>query len=169
MPRFILPALAALSLTGCAAEAEESPAPALELTGRVVDAADILSSDFEAEMTERLAALEDDTRVQMVVATTPNLNGREIDAYSLELANNWGIGDSERNDGLLILVAPNERKVRIEIGRGLEKTVTNEEASVIIEDAILPYFRESDYRLGIEKGVEGLVREVSPLTMEKAA
>jgi len=166
---------AALLLAGCAVEtgAPEvevfADAPALELTGRVVDAAGIFSPDFETEMKVKLAALEDETGVQLVVATTPDLGGQTIAAYSFDLANGWGIGSAERDDGLLLLVAPNERRVRIEVGLGLEASVRDEEAAVIIREDIIPHFRDSDYESGVAAGVDSLIDEVTPYELKEAA
>lgn len=164
-------ACAVLLVTGCSAGAEEPAAPeaALELTGRVVDAADILSDPFETEMTDRLEQLEGDTGVQLVIATTPGLDGRDIADYSLDLARAWGLGDAERDDGLLLLVAPNDRKVRIDVGYGLEASVKDEEAARILQSSVLPRFREGDYEAGIAGGVDGLVREVTPYQTKEAA
>ena len=163
--------MAAHLTMGCAAAAEE-PAiepPALELTGRVVDAADILSPEFEAQLTEKLSMLEQDTLVQLVVATTPDLEGRDISDYSLELARAWRLGSAERNDGLMLLVAPNERTVRIEVGRGLEASVKDEEAGEIIRRDMIPQFRNSEFEAGIDAGVDSLVSEVTPHHQEEAA
>lgn len=171
MLRIVLAGSAALLIWGCAAEAEEPAigAPALELTGRVVDAADILSPAFEAELTAKLATLEEDTKVQLVVATTPDLGGRAIEDYALDLASAWEVGDAQRDDGLLVLVAPTDRKVRIEVGYGLEASVRDEDAAAIIRDTIIPSFRKGDYAKGIEAGVDGLIREVTPVPMKDAA
>ncbi|MEO0906145.1 MAG: TPM domain-containing protein [Pseudomonadota bacterium] len=165
--------LAALLLTGCAAEAEapataQAAPPALELSGRVVDAAKI-TDPKEADLTRTLETLEKDTGVQMVVATTPSLNGRTITDYSLDLANSWGLGNAERDDGLLLLVAPTERHVRIEVGYGLEASVRDEEASFIIRNEILPHFRSGEYETGITAAVDALIREVTPYELKEAA
>jgi len=169
--RFAVTCIAACLIAGCAAGAEvaEAPEPALALTGRVVDAADILSDAFERDLTADLAQLEEDTLVQLVVATTPGLEGRTIEGYALELGNAWGLGDAQRNDGLLILVAPNERLVRIEVGLGLEEAIRDEEAKIIIDSSIIPHFRKGGFEAGIAAGVEALAREVSHLPMEQAA
>jgi uncharacterized protein len=170
--RSLLPVLAALLATACTAEAQDDAAaatPALALTGRVVDAAGILSPESEQRLTARLARLEKETLVQLVVATTPDLEGRTIEAYALDLANGWGLGHAKRNDGLLLLVAPRNRKVRIEVGRGLEASVRDEDAAVIIDKGMIPYFRNGDFEGGIEAGVEGLAREVTPIVMKEAA
>ena len=175
--RSALAGFAALLMTSCAAEAEQpaaseaiaSTAPALELTGRVVDRADIIGAEAEQRLTARLAAIESETGVQLVIATTPDLAGRAIDAYSFDLANAWGIGDANRDDGLLLLVAPNERQVRIDVGSGLEASVRDEEAASIIYEAILPEFRKGDFESGIANGVERLAIEVAPAAAKEAA
>lgn len=171
MVRLVFALSAALALSACAAEAGAPPdePAALELTGRVVDAAEILTPAFEARLTDTLADLETDTKVQMIVATTPDLKGEDIADYSLALGNAWGIGDAQRNDGLMLVVAPNERRVRIEVGLGLEDTVTNKEAAQIIEKDILPYFRLGQFEKGVMKGVEGLSREIAPTELKEAA
>lgn len=164
-----------LLAAGCAAESGPSATaqgrkePALELTGRVIDAASILSEDFEGQLTAKLAQLEEETKVQLVVATTPDLMQQDIASYSLDLARGWGLGDAELNNGLLLLVAPNERQMRIEVGRGLEASVKDEEAAQIIREHIVPEFRESNYEAGIDAGVDQLVREVTPIEMKEAA
>lgn len=156
-----------------AAEVEETElpprTPALELTGKVVDAADLFDAQYEDDLARKLGRLEQDTRVQFVVATTPDLKGQAIAVYSLELANAWGIGSIERDDGLLLLVAPNERKVRIEVGYGLEASVKDEEAAQIIADDILPHFRKGDFKAGVREGVDSLIREVTPVELKEAA
>jgi uncharacterized protein len=169
--RICLSGGASLLLASCAAGAEvpAGDAPSLELTGRVVDAADILPAAYEARLSDTLKSIKDETSVQLVVATTPDLKGETIDDYSLKLANDWGIGNAERNDGLMILVAPRERKVRIEVGRGLETAVTDGEAKRIIECDMIPHFRAGDYIRALDAGVAGLKAEIKPLANRKAA
>ena len=156
-------ALAIIVAPAAACEASPSPAPAkaaaaLELTGRVVDAANILPPDVEASLDRRLAAIQRDTKAQVVVASTPDLQGMEISDYSVQLARAWGIGDARRHDGVLVLVAPAERKVRIEVGYGLEKTVKDERCARIIQDEMLPRFREGELAAGTVAGVAGIER-----------
>ncbi len=160
-----------LLATACVAEAPpaERAQPALDLTGRVVDTAQILTPDFEKSMTATLSKLEADTQVQLIVATTPDLLGEDIAAYSLRLANIWGIGSEERDDGLMMLVAPNEQRVRIEVGYGLEASVKDEEAAEIIATQMIPRFRENDFEGGIAAGVDQLIEEVTPFKMKEAA
>lgn len=164
--------LAALALAGCdgtqpatankIAAVGAAPAPALRLAGRVTDAADVLPPAAEAALTERLAALERRTRHQMVVVTVPSLGGREIDDYTIELARRWGIGRRGANDGVVVLLAPNEMKVRIEVGLGLETTLTNALCREIIDRVMLPRFRAGDLAGGIEAGVAALVERLDP-------
>ena len=171
----ILSGLAALLLVGCSAEAPASEAPAsevdpaaLELTGRVVDAADVLGAEVEADLTERLQQLEADSGVQLVVVSTPSLGGKDVADYTLALGNRWGIGDADRKDGLILLVAPNDQKARIEVGIGLTEIVTNEEAQHIMDTILLPEFARGQYEIGLRDGTEALASEVAPLQMEAA-
>ena len=162
-------ALAASPVAACRAEApaEAAVTAPLALTGRVVDAAGILTAAQEAEITTLLTALERDTRVQFVVASTPNLEGEDIKTYSLRLANGWGLGDRERNDGLLLLVAPNDRKVRISTGLGLEKQLTDADCEEIVAQ-MLPLYQTGDLAGGtlsgarlLDSAVRAKVRTVS--------
>lgn len=124
------------------------------LTGRVVDAANIIPDDVEASLSVKLAELETKTTDQMVVVTLPSLQGYDIADYGYQLGRHWQIGQKDRNNGVLLIVAPEERTVRFEVGYGLEGTLTDAYTRVIIENAILPRFRENDYAGGIERGVE---------------
>ena len=108
------------------------------LTGRVVDDAQILSPDVERDLTDKLESLETTTGRQLVVATVPSLQGYPIEDYGYQLGRAWGIGEKDKDTGAILLVAPNERKVRIEVGYGLEPVMTDALSSVIIQSAILP-------------------------------
>jgi uncharacterized protein len=139
-----------------------------ELTGRVVENADILTPEAEAALTAKLAALETQTQRQLVVATVPDLQGYDISDYGYQLGRAWGLGDAERNDGALLLVAPNDRKVRIEVGYGLEGYLTDALSALIIQNAILPRFRENDYPGGIMAGTDAIIAQLQ-LPPEEAA
>ena len=139
-----------------------------ELTGRVVDNADILTPEAEAALTAKLAALETQTQRQLVVATVADLQGYDISDYGYQLGRAWGLGDAERNDGALLLVAPNDRKVRIEVGYGLEGYLTDALSAMIIQNAILPRFRENDYPGGIMAGTDAIIAQLQ-LPPEEAA
>lgn len=138
------------------------------LTGRVVDGADILSPAEEAALTGKLAALESQTTDQLVVVTVASLNGYEIADYGYQLGRSWGIGQKEANNGALLIVAPNDRKVRIEVGYGLEGVLTDAYSSIVIRNDILPYFRENNFYGGIDKGVDALIYQMT-LDPEDAA
>lgn len=131
-----------------------------QLTGRVVDNANLLSPADEAALTTKLEALEQASSRQLVVATVPDLQGYPIEDYGYRLGRTWGIGQSEANNGTILLVAPNERKVRIEVGYGLEPILTDALSSLIIQNAILPRFREDDYAGGINAGAEAIMEQL---------
>lgn len=126
------------------------------LTGRVVDQANLLSPEKEAELTERLAALERDTTDQLVVVTVPDLQGHDIADYGYRLGRHWAIGQADKDNGVLLIVAPTERKVRIEVGYGLEGVLPDALAALIIHDRILPAFRVGGFERGISEGVAAI-------------
>lgn len=126
------------------------------LTGRVVDEADLLSPETEAALETRLAQLETDTSDQLVVVTVRSLQDLEIEDYGYRLGRAWGIGQSETDNGVLLIVAPVERRVRIEVGYGLEPILTDAWSALTIHDDILPRFREGAYEAGIVAGVEAI-------------
>jgi uncharacterized protein len=150
-------ALLLLPLAAACSRGETVSEPAMELTGRVVDAANLLSPETEARLEKRLATVERELGPQLVVATTPSLGEKKIEDYSLDLARAWRIGDAKRNDGLFLLVAPNERKVRIEVGYGLENTFTNAVADELLRKHILPSFKTGNFAAGIEQGVDRMI------------
>lgn len=128
------------------------------LSGRVVDAANILSPDVETALAVKLAELETRTTDQFVVVTLPSLGGYDIADYGYQLGRAWEIGQKGKNNGLLLIVAPSERAVRFEVGYGLEGTMTDALTRVIIENAILPRFRANDYPGGITRGVDDAIQ-----------
>ena len=131
------------------------------LTGRVVDDAGILSPQAEAQLTQELANLETQTGRQLVVATLPDLQGYEIEDYGYQLLRTWGIGSKERNDGAILIVAPSERKVRIEVGYGLEPVLTDALSSLIINQRIIPAFKEGRLEEGVVDGTQAIVQQLS--------
>lgn len=126
------------------------------LTGRVVDEARLLSPADVAELTSTLAELESRSSDQIVVYTTRSLQGYEIEDFGYRLGRFWKIGQAPINNGIVLIVAPNERKVRIEVGRGLEPQMTDLMSKLIIENAILPGFRRGDFAGGIKAGVRDI-------------
>src|SRR5581483_4410801 len=131
------------------------------LTGRVVDEANILDGTTRSSLTQKLADLETKTTTQLVVVTLNSLQGTTIEDFGYQLGRNWGIGQKGVNNGALLIVAPTERKVRIEVGYGLEGTLTDAISKLIIENAILPRFRAGDFPGGISRGVDDLVQVLS--------
>ena len=145
-----------LFLLATPAAAQQFP----KLSGRVVDAANLLSPADEAALTGKLQALEQASSRQLVVATISDLQGYPIEDYGYRLGRAWGIGQSEANNGTILLVAPNERKVRIEVGYGLEPILTDALSSIIIREQILPRFRADDYPGGINAGADAIIQQL---------
>src|SRR5580704_17057106 len=131
------------------------------LTGRVVDNANILSGATKSDLDSKLAALEAKTSRQLVVVTIPSLQGYEISDYGYQLGRAWGIGQAKLNNGVLLIVAPTEHKVRIEVGYGLEPILTDALSEVIIQNAMLPNFRKGEYNTGVEQGADALIQQLS--------
>jgi uncharacterized protein len=144
----------ALAVTLAAvAAAAEFPA----LTGRVVDAAGILSAGTEAALTRQLEAHDRATGQQIVVATVKDLGGLDIQDYGYQLGRHWQIGGKEHDTGVVLVVAPTLRKVRIDVGYGLEGDLTDAVSSNIIQTRILPEFRKGDMDAGVRAGVDAII------------
>lgn len=127
------------------------------LTGRVVDQANILSSTTERQLDSLLAQHERATSNQVVVVTLDSLQGYGIAQYGYQLGRHWAIGQQGRDNGVLLIVAPNERKVRIEVGYGLEGTLTDALSKNIIESEITPRFKQGDMGGGILAGTRAIL------------
>ena len=131
------------------------------LTGRVVDQAVLMTAQSRSELEAKLKNLENKSGIQLVVATVKSLEGSDIETYANQLFRNWRLGEAKKNNGVLLLVAPNEHKVRIEVGYGLEGTLTDALSSVIISSAMVPRFKANDFSGGIERGVDGIISVLS--------
>src|SRR5271169_137479 len=131
------------------------------LSGRVVDQANIMSPVTRSDVEAKAKDLEDKSGIQLVVATVKSLQGGDIETYANQLFRNWKLGEARKNNGVLLLVAPTEHKVRIEVGYGLEGTLTDALSSVIISSAIVPRFKANDYTGGVERGVDGIISVLS--------
>lgn len=152
--------LACAMLVACGAG--NNPAKADDLpNGPVSDLADILPAETEARLDRDLREYWDSTGNALVVATVTTLGGRSIDKVSLETARRWGIGDAETKRGLMIMVAPNERSVRIEVSCGLENVITDERAAAIIQEVMIPIYKRGDMAGGTVAGAEALIRATS--------
>ena len=127
------------------------------LTGRVVDRANIIEPSTRAAVEQKLADLEAKSGIQLVVATVPSLEGQEIEPYANQLFRTWQLGEKTKNNGVLLLVAPNEHRVRIEVGYGLEATLTDALSKVIIANAITPRFKTGDFSGGVTRGVDDII------------
>jgi uncharacterized protein len=132
-----------------------------KLTGRVVDDANILSAATEQQLDARLADLEAKTTDQMVVVTLPSLQGYDISDYGYQLGRAWRIGQKGKDNGVLLIVAPNERKVRVEVGYGLEPVLTDTLSSVILQEKVLPRFRAGDMEGGVVAGADAVVDQLN--------
>lgn len=156
---WVWPALLAIGLL------QSAPAIALpefpELTGRVVDEARVLRSSTESAIAEQLRAHEAETSNQVVVVTVRSLQGYTIEEFGVRLGIHWGIGQRDRDNGVLLIVAPNERKVRIEVGLGLEGVLTDSLAKIIIDEEILPLFRRGHLERGVRAGADSILSAIA--------
>ena len=160
----------ATAIFGMVSEARAAPSFP-PLAGRVTDAAGLLPAETGARLDAALAQLETTTTTQLVVATVPDLQGLEIEDYGYQLGRAWGIGQKDSSNGAILLVAPNQRRVRIEVGYGLEGTLTDALTSQIIRRTILPRFKAGDMAGGVEAGTAELIRllQLPPEAAEAAA
>lgn len=149
-------ALLVLSVVAGPALAQLSNPTFPELTGRVVDEAGLIPYDQRKALEADLAALEARSTDQIVVVTVKSLQGYPIDDYAVKLGRAWGIGQKGKDNGVLLVVAPNERKVRIEVGRRLEPMLPDGLSGTIIRSTILPAFRRGDFAGGIKAGVKDI-------------
>jgi uncharacterized protein len=150
-------AVVSLAFAGGAHAAPKFPA----LTGRVVDDAHILSPATVQKLDGELAGLEQQTGHQVVVATIPDLQGYEIEDYGYQLGRTWQLGRKGQNDGAILLVAPSAKKVRIEVGYGLEPVLTDALSSVILQTRVLPQFRAGNMEQGVVDGTEALIQQLA--------
>lgn len=135
----------------------EQTTPQIALAGRVTDAAKLLTPAQSEIISTKLANFENLTKHQMVVVTVPSLSGQSIDQYTRTLANAWRVGRGGHDDGIVLLVAPQEAKIRIAVGYGLEEELPNALCSEIIQKSIVPYFRSDDFFGGIDAGTDAII------------
>ncbi len=147
-----------LMLQGAAATLAQTGPEFPELTGRVVDQADMLDAAAESQLTQMLLAHEQATTEQVVVVTLPDLQGNAIEDFGYQLGRHWGIGQEGEDSGALLIVAESERKVRIEVGYGLEGRLTDANSATIINQIITPAFRQGDFSAGIMNGAAAMVK-----------
>src|SRR6476659_1149423 len=127
------------------------------LTGRVVDQANIIPAETRRAITAKSEELESKSGIQLVVATVNSLEGGDVETYANQLFRTWKLGEAQKNNGVLLLVAPNERRVRIEVGYGLEGTLTDALSKVIISNAMAPRFKAGNFSEGTSRGVDDII------------
>jgi uncharacterized protein len=160
----ILP-LALLLLPGCSnapgtSSARDTPSPegwVPRLEARVNDYAGILTSDERTALEASLDTYERETTHQVAVLTVSSLKGEAIEDFFLRVANTWGLGQKAWDNGILVTVAPTERQVRIELGFGMNRFISDADAKQIIDETMLPAFRAGHFGHGIKGGVERLM------------
>ena len=149
--------LTGLLLTAAPATAQTFP----KLAGNpVVDQADIIPAGEEAALNTQLLELEKKTGHQLVVATVSDLEGRDVADYGYRLGREWAIGDAEKDDGVVFLIAPNERRMHIAVGLGLEPVLTDALSGRIIRDVVTPKLKANDYPGGIQAGVNAIAQQI---------
>lgn len=159
-------AVLALAVTVNATAAQDLPKP----TGRINDLASVLDEPSESQLDSLLTALETDTTAEVVVVTMESLDGANVEEYATKLFNAWGIGQKGKDNGVLVLVVPSERVMRIEVGYGLEGILPDGLAGAVMRDSFLPSFRNDDYQTGIVTGVRRvaeIVRRNETVTAEQ--
>jgi len=167
--RFV--AAVALFLCSLVVAADTPWVPPLE--GRVTDTTSALSAMDRDRITEMLARYEQETSHQLAVLVVSTLSGESIESFSLRVANAWGLGRTGLNNGILVTLALKEKKVRIELGLGMQKYVSNAMAQFIMGNLMVPAFRNGDYAGGLQAGLEQLMKDgrrfvVTPADLQRA-
>jgi uncharacterized protein len=129
-------------------------------TGYVNDYAGVLDSSWKSRIEELISNVESTTTCEIAVAVVKSLEGVTIEEYAVKLFEKWGVGKKKEDNGVLLLVAIDDHKLRIEVGYGLEGTITDLEAGNIINDVIVPKFKQNDYNTGIYDGVVAIVNQI---------
>jgi uncharacterized protein len=150
--------LMALAALACATSASAEPTFPERGTAAVVDTAHVLPADERAALDRKIADWVDATGHQLVVVTVPDLQGTDIKDYGYQLGRSWGIGDEQRNDGVILLLAIKERKVRIEVGYGLEPILTDAITRLILDRTVVPRLREGDMSAALNDGADDIMR-----------
>ncbi|MGC5702835.1 TPM domain-containing protein [Pseudomonas sp. NFXW11] len=139
------------------------------LSGRVVDNAQLLEPATRAQLTQELQAHEQASGEQLVVVTLPDLQGASIEDFGYQLGRYWGIGQKDKNNGALLIIARAERKLRIEVGYGLEDRLTDAQAAVIINQVITPAFKQGQFSQGIRDGVSAILQVLGGTPLDQPA
>ncbi|WP_158811104.1 YgcG family protein [Beijerinckia sp. L45] len=155
-----------VALAAAPGRAEIAPEKLPLLTGRVVDDAHVLKPEDQQALSAKLKDLEDQSGIQFVVATVASLQGEEIEPYANALFRKWKLGQKDKNNGVLFLIAPTEHKLRFEVGYGLEGTLTDATTKLILHNAVGPKLKANDFAGGINAGVN---EAIAVLTTDKAS
>lgn len=136
------------------------PAEVPYLTGRVVDNAEILSAHTRRRLTETLRRHEQKTSNQVVVLSMPTIHGESVEEYAVRVFDQWKLGQKGKDNGVLVVIVPQDRRMRIEVGYGLEGALTDAHASRIIRNLMTPRFREGDFSGGVARGVDAIIAQL---------
>ncbi|MDD5741560.1 MAG: TPM domain-containing protein [Candidatus Nanoarchaeia archaeon] len=145
--------------------AAEYPSP----VGYVNDFAGILPGDMKLRLEQKLSEYEKQTSIEIAVVTTKSLDDMSIEDWSIELATKWGVGKKGKDNGLVVVIAPNERKIKIEVGYGLEGDLPDGKCGRILDNFAIPNFRENNYPKGIEETVNAVMNELGTKSAEERA
>lgn len=154
-----------LLLVACAASALEVP----YLSGRVNDLAGLLDEATRERLEQKLARLEQATGAQVAILIIPSLEGESLEDFSHRVASTWQLGQKGKDDGVLFLIAKNDRKMRLEVGYGLEATLTDATSRRILDNLVRPRFRAGDFAGGIEAGIEAVARVIQGQALPEEA
>jgi uncharacterized protein len=164
LPTFLVSLCIAISLSSCLGLLLEYASAAVAFPkpeGWVTDKAGFLDTTARNQLERLLTEVERKSGVEIAVVTLPTLGGRSVEEVAVELFQTWGIGKKGKDEGVLLLVARNERKIRIEVGYGLEGTIPDGLAGEIIRETITPRFRQGRFAEGIETGVGQIVETIA--------
>lgn len=133
-----------------------------ELTGPVMDLAGIMSPESREDLEACLLDVDSSSSAQIAVLTIPSLEGESLEEYGLRVSREWGLGDERDDRGVLLLIAYEEKKIRIEVGYGAEGDLTDAKCGLIIRNVIAPEFQNGNYSEGISKGAKAIAGIVAP-------
>ena len=162
----------ATPLPACSQAAVPAQADKLRFTGYVVDQAHVLSRGARRRPTEALGRLQRRTGHQFAVVTVAGLGGESVEAFTRRLANRWGVGRRGMDDGVVLLVAPSEHQVRVEVGRGLAPALPDAFCRQLLDRRVIPLLKSDDYDAGVEAGVQAIAARLSadrPAAQARAA
>ncbi|MGH8139181.1 MAG: TPM domain-containing protein [Steroidobacteraceae bacterium] len=159
-PQWALPALLGLCLAAVVSARAQDLQPVPKLTARVTDLTGTLTAEQQSALEEKLAAFEARKGSQIALLVVPTTQPEEIEPYSIRVVDQWKLGRQKAEDGVLLLIAKNDREMRIEVGKGLEGALTDATSSRIISETLTPLFRQGDFYGGINAGLEQIIRVI---------